>query len=159
MRILKEKPLAVIAILLVVALFAALIFFFTRERPEVLYGPPDLYVTLDAEPVFVQEAYHKWHARHGFGTMNGTGGSDRLPSADDEIAADSGEMIIDFGAYPPQSLNVSYSTLQNHERKPLQVENGKVELIPGSVFYHITAEWQAEKYSGMARYNILINAE
>ena len=67
MRYIRDHLFPISAVLLAILVLAGTvsILFRLANRPEVLTGPPDLYVTVDGEPFFLQETSSKWYANLG----------------------------------------------------------------------------------------------
>ncbi|MBQ1251171.1 MAG: hypothetical protein IIY00_06195, partial [Clostridia bacterium] len=133
MRDFKEKlfPLAVLAgALLVLGLMLRIL---VINPKDVLTGPPDLYITLDDGPVFVQESDYNWATYEGYKRSGrARKGKESFPSAEDEIITSSEDLSFDFGKYAPTHITVTYASTLTGEKTSIPVENNKFELLPGT---------------------------
>ena len=157
MRDFKEKLFPIVALLLAFLVLGGMIRMMYTDHSNLLTGPPDLYVTADGDPFFVQESSSNWSARLGRNRWMGGEGHGHEATRKDMISAASETIFFDFGEHPPQNLTASYSEDRTSERIPLSFENNRLHLQPGICYYWISAVWEGENYSGTAEYSLLID--
>ena len=157
MRDFKEKLFPLTALLLAFLTLGFMIRILFVDRGEILTGPPDLYVTLDGEPFFLQEASHEWNARLGPTRMMGGEGHGKEATEDDEVATVLDSAAFDFGEYPPLSISATYAESLTGEERPARFENGRLYFEEGLWIYTVTAEWEGENYNGTASYSLRVN--
>ncbi len=159
MRDLRDKlfPLSAVFLAVLVLVAAISILFRMADHEEVLTGPPDLYVTIDGDPFFLQEASSKWNARLGMTRSMGGEGHGHEATEKDEISTSADAAAFDFGEYTPKSISATYAESLTAEEMPAHFENGKLRLEDGLWIYTVTAEWEGENYNGKASYSLRIN--
>ena len=161
MRDFKEKlfPLAVLLLAFLALGFMIRMLFI--ERDNILTAPPDLYIGLDDDPVFIQESYFEWSTFEGYKRKRSARkDNESFPSAKDEIITSSEDISLDFGKHAPQQITVAYASTLTGEKTSIPVKNNKFELLPGTYYYFITCEWEkvtpSYEYFGTAKYNLLL---
>lgn len=163
MRNLRDKlfPLSAVFLAVLVLVATISILFRLADHGEVLTGPPDLYITLDGEPFFMQESYYNWTVRFNRGSSHGEKPGESFPFEKDKHTTDAAYLQLDFGAYPPQRITAAYALERTGEKTSVPITDHRLELLPGTYYYFITAEWEGDgkssTYSGIARYNLLIH--
>ena len=156
MRDFKEKLFPLSAVFLAVLVLGFMIRILFVKPAEVLTGPPDLYVTIDSEPFFLQESSSEWHAILGKVRSNGEGHGHEATEKD-EISTSADAAAFDFGEYTPKSISATYAESLTAEEMPAHFENGKLRLEDGLWSYTVKAEWEGENYNGKATYSLRIN--
>lgn len=161
MRTFKEKlfPVAALAgaLLVLVLMLRVLVI----DPDDVLTGPPDLYITADGDPFFVQESCYDWVAYQGYKrSVRARKDQESFPSSDDKIVTTAEDILLDFDKYAPTYITVTYASTLTGEKSSVSVENNKFKLLPGTYYYFVNAEWGEETpsyaYAGTAKYNLLV---
>ena len=157
MRDFKEKLFPLSAVLLAFLVLGFMIRILFVKPAEVLTGPPDLYVTIDGEPFFLQESSYEWNARLGMTRLMGGEGHGHEATEKDEISTFADAAAFDFGEYTPKSISATYAESLTAEEMPAHFENGKLRLEDGLWIYTVKAAWESESYNGKATYSLRIN--
>ena len=159
MRDLRDKlfPLSAVFLAVLVLVVSISILFRLADHGEVLTGPPDLYVTIDDDPFFLQEASSKWNARLGMTRSMGGEGHGHEATEKDEIRTSVPSAYFDFGDYPPASISATFSESLTGKENPARFEDNRLYFEDGLWIYTVTAAWESENYNGKASYSLRIN--
>lgn len=157
MRDFKEKLFPIAALLGAFLVLAFMIRIFVIDPDDVLTGPPDLYVTIDDDPFFLQEASSKWNARLGMTRSMGGEGHGHEATEKDEIRTSVPSAYFDFGDYPPASISATFSESLTGKENPARFEDNRLYFEDGLWIYTVTAAWESENYNGKASYSLRIN--